>query len=95
MGGTNGRRQKALARAPRLGSGQNPIFLCQPVENFLLMGVMFSAIGGSASFFAIKNELPKGNYAALLALLFPIVGIGFLIAVGRGIFSRRRFGDCV
>ncbi|SNY49433.1 hypothetical protein SAMN06297280_1412 [Arsukibacterium tuosuense] len=38
------------------------------------MGVVFFAIGVPISYLALSDELPKGNYAALLVLLFPLIG---------------------
>lgn len=61
---------------------------------FLIMGTMFSVIGGISTFFVFKQELPKGNYAALLVLLFPLVGVAFLGAFVRGMLAQRRFGNC-
>jgi hypothetical protein len=61
---------------------------------FAIMALGFGGLGGLATFFTLPEELRKGNHAALLVLLFPAVGIGFLLAVVRALLSRRRFGDC-
>ena len=59
-----------------------------------VFALAFCGIGGCSAFFGLPKELHSGNYLALLVLLFPAVGIGFLMAVIRGIMARRRFGDC-
>lgn len=59
-----------------------------------VFALVFCGIGGFSAFFGLPEELHKGNFLALLVLLFPAVGIGFLFAVMRGILARRRFGDC-
>lgn len=46
------------------------------------MGAVFLAIGVPISYMALSDELPKGNYAVLLVLLFPLVG-ALLIWQGR------------
>jgi hypothetical protein len=61
---------------------------------FLLMGVAFGGIGGFSTYFALPEVWQKHNYPALLVLLFPIVGIAFLIGFARALLSQRRFGDC-
>lgn len=61
---------------------------------FLFMGVMFTGIGGMATVFALPEVWQKHNYAALLVLLFPVVGIGLLLAFLNAWRSQRRFGDC-
>lgn len=58
----------------------------------LFMGIAFCAIGGAGSYGAITKELPKGNKAALLALLFPLVGLGLLGAAGYTFLRRKKFG---
>jgi hypothetical protein len=61
---------------------------------YLIMGVGFCGIGGLSTYFALPEVWQKQNYAALLALLFPLVGIGLLIAFLNAWRSQKRFGDC-
>lgn len=51
-------------------------------QAMLGMGAVFFAIGVPISFLALSDELPKGNYAVLLVLVFPLVG-ALLIWQGR------------
>ncbi len=59
-----------------------------------IMALAFCGLGGFFTVMVLPKELHQGNYKALFALLFPAVGIGFVIAIVRGILARRRFGDC-
>lgn len=52
-------------------------------QALLGIGAVFFAIGVPISYMALSDELPKGNYAVLLVLLFPLVG-GLLLWQGRG-----------
>ena len=38
------------------------------------MGAIFFIMGAPTSYMVLSDELPKGNYAALLVLLFPVIG---------------------
>ena len=62
---------------------------------YLTMGIALCALGGLIAVLAVPKALQSGNYSALVALVFPLVGIGFLTAVLRKILAHRRFGDCV
>jgi hypothetical protein len=90
---TDGGEKIWLAR-PDWAAGKIKSSTASQWKVFLFMGLMFSGIGGIASFFALKEEIPKGNHGAWLALIFPLIGLGFLVAVGRESLVRRRFGDC-
>ncbi len=68
--------------------------MAQPIL-FLIMAVAFCGLGGLVTFFALPEVWQKHNYPALLVLLFPLVGIGFLLAFINAWWARRRFGDCV
>lgn len=61
---------------------------------FLIMALAFGGLGGAMTFVALPGELHKHNYAALLILLFPLVGIGFLIALISALLSKLRYGTC-
>ena len=61
---------------------------------FAVMALAFCGIGGVSTFALLPKELHHGNYQALLVLLFPLFGLGFIIAIIRGMLVRRRFGDC-
>ncbi|HEX3890922.1 MAG TPA: hypothetical protein VHX90_08740 [Verrucomicrobiae bacterium] len=64
-------------------------------KSYLTMGVALCVIGGIIAALVIPKALRDGNYNALVALLFPIVGIAFLISVIKKILAHRRFGDCI
>jgi hypothetical protein len=62
---------------------------------YLIMSVAFTGIGGTSACFALPEVWQKHNYAALLVLLFPLVGIALLVAFVNAWRSQRRFGTCV
>jgi hypothetical protein len=64
------------------------------VKMYSIMALAFCGIGAMYTFAALPKELHNGNYKALIVLIFPMIGIGFLIAVVRAMLARRRFGDC-
>ncbi|MDB6124385.1 MAG: hypothetical protein JWQ71_3378 [Pedosphaera sp.] len=53
----------------------------------------FWNIVSSSVFFAIPKEITKGNYVMLLALLFPLVGIGLLTWAIRTTIRWKKFGQ--
>jgi hypothetical protein len=61
---------------------------------YLIITVAFCGIGGVSTCFALPEVWQKQNYAALLVLIFPLVGIGFLIAFISAWRSQKRFGEC-
>jgi hypothetical protein len=65
-----------------------------PVTIMIVFALAFGCFGGAMAFFVLPQELQKGNYPALFILLFPAVGLGFLIALVRRLQARRKFGDC-
>ena len=60
---------------------------------FLIMALAFCGIGGIVTCLSLPAELNKGNYAVLFVLLFPLVGIAFLVAFINAWRAQRRFGD--
>ncbi len=62
---------------------------------YLIMGLAFTGIGGLSTFFALPEVWQKHNYAGLIVLIFPLVGIAFLVAFVSAWRSQRRFGACV
>jgi hypothetical protein len=86
--------QKAWLARPEWAVGKIKSATGAQTKIFVIFAVAFLGIGGISTAAALPKELPKGNYLALLVLLFPVVGLGFLVAVIRGMLARRRFGDC-
>ncbi len=65
-----------------------------PVKIMVIFALVFGGFGGLMTFFVLPKELQKGNYPALFVLLFPAVGVGFIIALVRRLQAQRKFGDC-
>lgn len=59
-----------------------------------LLGGLFAGFGGGISIAVIPKALARGNYGAFFALIFPLIGVGLLIAAARMWSARHRFGDC-
>src|SRR5271170_1127107 len=64
-------------------------------KSYLTMGIALCAIGGIIAALVVPRALRDGNYSALVALAFPIVGITFLVSVVKKLLAHRRFGDCI
>jgi hypothetical protein len=60
----------------------------------IVIGGFVTGIGGAISFSVIPKELSRGNYGALFTLIFPLIGVGLLIAAARAWLARHRSGDC-
>ena len=60
----------------------------------LLFGVAFTGIS-LPGVLAMPEEISKGNYAVLLVLLFPVVGMGALALFVHSLFAWRKFGKTV
>ncbi|HEY5344776.1 MAG TPA: hypothetical protein VIK62_00360 [Verrucomicrobiae bacterium] len=88
------REDKPWLKRPDWAAGKIKSTAGAQVKLFAIMAVAFCGIGGLAAFAALPKELHNGNYKALLVLIFPAIGIGFLIAIVRVFRARRRFGDC-
>ncbi len=54
--------------------------------------IFWNAISSAAPFLAYREIVEKGNFVALIALLFPLVGIGLLTWAIRRTLEWRRFG---
>jgi hypothetical protein len=63
-------------------------------KSYLIMGVALCILGGLIVVLVIPKALQSGNYSALVAAVFPVVGIAFLTVVVRKFLAHRRFGDC-
>ncbi len=63
-------------------------------KSYLFMGIALCVLGGLIAVLVVPKALQGGNYSALVALLFPAVGIAFLTTVVRRFLAHRRFGDC-
>jgi hypothetical protein len=55
----------------------------------------WNAISAPVVFIGLPTELHKGNYAILIALLFPIVGLGMIIFAAKTTRAWKRFGQTV
>ncbi len=56
--------------------------------------VLWNLISAPAAFM-VPGEIADGNWAALLALLFPAIGIGVIVWAVREVLRKRRYGDSV
>ena len=57
-----------------------------------VFAIFWNAISSITPFIAWREVVDKQNYIALVALLFPLIGIGLLIWALRRTFEWRRFG---
>lgn len=64
----------------------------QPVLGAWLFAGVWNLISAAMPFIAYREVVDKGNYAGLLALVFPLVGIGLLVWAIRRTREWRRFG---
>jgi hypothetical protein len=55
----------------------------------------WNAISAPIVFIGLPTELHKGNYAILIALLFPIVGVGMIIFAAKTTLAWKRFGQTI
>jgi hypothetical protein len=63
-------------------------------KSYLTMGIALCVLGGLIAGLVVPKALRGGNYSALVAVVFPIVGVVFLIQVVLKFRAHRRFGDC-
>lgn len=52
----------------------------------------WNLVSAPAAYFGVREALEKGNNAALLALLFPLLGLGLLVWAVRATIRFERFG---
>lgn len=53
---------------------------------------LWNLISFPSAFLAVRAAIQEGNHAALLALLFPLVGIGLLVWAVRSTLRHRKYG---
>ncbi len=63
-------------------------------KSYLTMGIVLCVLGGLIAVLVVPKAWQSGNDSALVALLFPVVGVVFLMTVIRKLMAHRRFGDC-
>ncbi len=56
---------------------------------------LWNLISIPSAWLAVRSAMEKGNKAALIALLFPLVGLGLLVAAVRATLRYRRYGVSV
>ena len=61
----------------------------------LAFAVLWNLISGPGAVMAVREALAKGNRIVLVALVFPVVGVGLLVAAARRALQYRRFGESV
>jgi len=64
-------------------------------KSYLFMGIALCVLGGLIAVLVVPKALKSGNDSALVALVFPVIGIAFLTGAVRKILANRRFGACV
>jgi hypothetical protein len=57
-----------------------------------IFAAFWNLISIPAGFFGVREAVERDNYAALAALLFPLIGIGFLVWAIRATIRYRKYG---
>jgi len=57
--------------------------------------LFWNAVSAPVVFLGLPAELHKGNYAILIALLFPIVGVGMIFYAANATLAWRKFGQSI
>jgi hypothetical protein len=60
-----------------------------------LFTLIWNAVSAPIVFIGLPLELHKGNYGILVALLFPVVGIGMILYALKTTLAWRRFGQSI
>jgi hypothetical protein len=64
----------------------------QTVLTAWIFATFWNLVSISAGFFGVREAVERGNYAALAALLFPLIGIGLLVWAIRATIRYRKYG---
>ncbi|MGO8764341.1 MAG: hypothetical protein ACLQSR_04295 [Limisphaerales bacterium] len=62
---------------------------------YLIMGIVLCVLGTIIAILLVSVALRTRSYSNLVGLLFPLVGIAFLLSVVKKIVAHRQFGDCI
>jgi hypothetical protein len=57
--------------------------------------LFWNAVSAPIVFIGLPEELHKGNHAILIALLFPVVGIGMIFFAANATLAWRKFGQSI
>jgi len=63
-------------------------------KSYLIMGIALCALGGLIAALILPKAIHDKNYSEWVAVIFPVVGIAFLISVIKKFLAHGRFGDC-
>ncbi|HEU5303725.1 MAG TPA: hypothetical protein VFU40_03690 [Gemmatimonadales bacterium] len=58
----------------------------------LMFTLLWNLVGLPAGYFGVRAALTEGNHAALVGLLFPVVGAGLLVWAARATIRYRKYG---
>lgn len=60
-----------------------------------IMAVFWNLVSAPLLFLVPEEVVEKGNYLALIGLIFPLVGFGLLVWAGRSLIRWKKFGDSI